>query len=70
MDQKILHELMTKLTVNLPTAGRALCDLGRNASYEAGKSGAIAGISVIEIGKKKAVPTAPIRKMLGLEAAV
>jgi hypothetical protein len=69
MDESILREITEKLTVDLPTAGRALCDVGRNASYEAGKTGKIAGVAVIEIGKKKAVPTAPIRKMLGLEPA-
>ena len=68
MDEDIRREIMTKLTVDLPTAGRAL-GVGRNTSYEAGKSGHIGGIAIIEIGKMKAVPTAPIRKLLGLEVA-
>jgi hypothetical protein len=68
-DEQIRRELATKLTVSVPVAGKALCDLGRNASYEAAKTGAIGGVGVIEVGRKKAVPTAPIRKALGLEAA-
>lgn len=68
-DKDLLHEIMTQLTVSVPVAGRALCSLGRNASYEAAKSGAIAGVPVIEVRGKKAVPTAPIRKVLGLVEA-
>ncbi|MCC2654531.1 MAG: hypothetical protein K0Q60_4697, partial [Microvirga sp.] len=33
MDESILREITEKLTVDLPTAGRALCDVGRNASW-------------------------------------
>lgn len=50
-------------------AGKAIFDSGRNAAYEAAKSGTIAGIPVIKVGKKLQVPTAPIRKLLGLESA-
>jgi hypothetical protein len=68
-NERLLEQLRERLTVPVPVAGKALCDLGRNASYEAAKSGSIGGVPVIKIGTKLAVPTAPIRRRLGLEAA-
>lgn len=66
-DEDITRQLKTQLTVSVPVAGRALANLGRCASYEAAKTSSIAGIKVLQIGKKKVVPTAPIRRALGLE---
>jgi hypothetical protein len=64
----LLQELRTQLTVSVPTAGKALADLSRNGSYEIAKrDGKIAGCPVLEVGGKLRVPTAPIRKVLGLE---
>jgi hypothetical protein len=67
-EKTLLEQLMNQLTVDVPTAGRALADLSRNAAYDvAARDGAIAGIAVFEAGGKKRVATAPIRKKLGLE---
>lgn len=67
-DKALLREIMTKLSVSVPTAGKALGDLTRNASYEVAKRDRkIAGCPVLEVGGKLRVPTAPIRKALGLE---
>jgi hypothetical protein len=48
--------------VAVPTAGKAF-GLGRNSTYAAVKSGELPSV---RIGGKIAVPTAPLRKMLGL----
>ena len=58
----IMHEITTKTTVSVPAAGRAF-GLGRNSAYAAVKSGELPSI---RIGGKIAVPTAPLRRMLGL----
>ena len=64
MDEKIRKAIMNELTVPLwPTAGRAL-GLGRNATYEAAERGKIPTIKTG--GRKKPVPTAPLRKLLGI----
>jgi hypothetical protein len=66
MDDEIREAIMTKLTVPLwPTAGRAL-GLGRSATYAAAERGEI---PTITLGAKRPVPTASLRKMLGMEAA-
>lgn len=66
MDDEIRIAIMTKLTVPLwPTAGRAL-GLGRNATYEAAERGEI---PTVKVGRKRPVPTAPLRRLLGIEAA-
>lgn len=66
MDEEIRSAIMNKLTVPLwPIAGRAL-GLGRNATYEAAERGEI---PTIKVGRKKPVPTAVLRKMLGVEVA-
>lgn len=71
MDQKILHLLKTQLTVSVPEAGRALGNLCENTAYAvAAATGEIAGCPVIEAGGKKRVPTAPIRRKLGIDDAV
>jgi hypothetical protein len=68
MNEDIRHLIMTKLTVPVPVAGAAF-GLGRNASYEQAKSGKIGSVHVIEVGRKRTVPTAPLRRVLGLEPA-
>lgn len=69
MDRKILKAIMTELTVSIPVAGRALGDLCENTAYgEARKTGQIAGCPVIDVAGKRRVPTAPIRRRLGLTA--
>jgi hypothetical protein len=66
-DDDVRREIMTRLTVSVPVAGKALAGLGRNASYQAAKGGNIGTVPIIEIGGRKAVPTAPIRKVLGID---
>lgn len=61
-----LRKLITEeLTVPVEVAGQAL-GLSRNSAYEGCKSGEIPSI---RIGKRIAVPTAPLRRMLGIENA-
>ena len=68
MNRKILKAVMTELTVSIPVAGKALGNLCENAAYtEARKTGQIGGCPVIDVGGKRRVPTAPIRKMLGIK---
>ena len=65
MTQLEIRELLGRLTITpdkLLESG--ILPLGRNAIYEAIKRGDIAAI---EIGKKKAIITAPLRKRLGME---
>lgn len=61
-----LKDLLSKPTASVPDVGRICFGLARNAAYAAAKSGQIPSI---RIGGKIAVPTAPLRKMLGIEAA-
>ena len=64
MDAKIRKAIMQELTVPLwPTAGRAL-GLGRSATYKAAEQ---KKIPTVDVGHKKPVPTALLRKMLGIE---
>jgi hypothetical protein len=66
-DNKLRREIMTQLTVSVPTAGKALAGLSRNASYDlAARDGSIAGIKVVRVGGRLVVPTAMIRRVLGL----
>ena len=62
-----LEALLSKPTASVPDVGRICFGLARNASYMAVAKG---DIPSIRIGGKIAVPTAPLRKMLGIEAAV
>jgi hypothetical protein len=64
-DREIRRDIMTKLTVPLwPHAGWAF-NLGRSATYDAERAGKIKTID--DVGHKKPVPTAWLRKKLGLE---
>jgi hypothetical protein len=65
MDQNLRELLVSNLTVPVDTAAK-IFGIGRNAAYDACKTG---DIPSIRIGGRIAVPTAPLRKMLGLEAA-
>ena len=58
--------LSWKLTVDLPTAGRAF-DLGKNASYDAYHRGDFP-VRVLKIGKKLRVVTQDVLTALGLES--
>jgi hypothetical protein len=61
-DEEIRKAIMTKLTVPVPVAGRAL-NLAKNPAYAAVHRGEIPSI---RIGRRIEVPTAPLRKMLGI----
>lgn len=66
-EQDVIADIRGKLTVPLyPHAALAL-GLSRNSAYEAAKKGEI---TTIRIGNLIRVPTAPLRKMLGMDAAV
>lgn len=59
-----LKQLLSKPVANVPDVGRVCFGLTKNASYEAAKRGDFA---CIRMGGRIVVPTAPLRKMLGIE---
>ena len=61
---KAVLEMMRGPTTTVPLAGAAL-GLSRNKAYEAAKRGEI---PTLKFGKRLVVPTAPLRRMLGLES--
>ena len=62
----VIEQIRTKPTVPLwPVVGLVL-DMSKGSVYEAAHSG---DIDVIKIGSRYKVPTAPLRKKLGIEAA-
>lgn len=63
--QQIHTEIRQKLTVSLSIAGAAL-GLSKNPTYEAARRGEI---PVIKVGRSLRVPTAPLRRLLGIEDA-
>jgi hypothetical protein len=64
MDEDIRKALTEQLSVSVELAGRAF-RLSRGPAYEAVRTGQIPSI---RIGRKIVVPTAPLRKMLGIES--
>lgn len=68
MDPKIRKAIMEELTVPLwPHAGRAL-GLGRSAVYEAAARGDVPTVDTG--GRKKPVPTAKLRRLLGIDERI
>jgi hypothetical protein len=63
MNDQITRALMERVSISVETAGRAF-GLGRNSAYRAVKEGQLPSI---RIGAKIVVPTAPLRRMLGIE---
>jgi hypothetical protein len=61
-----LKMLLSKPTATVPDVGRVCYGLCRNASYAAAKKG---DIPTVKIGGGLFVPTAALRKQLGIEAA-
>jgi hypothetical protein len=59
----IRKALTERVSVPVVVAGKAF-GLGRNSAYQAVKEGQLPSV---RIGNKIAVPTAPLRRMLGLE---
>jgi hypothetical protein len=62
---EIIRLLQTQLTVGPEVAGRAF-GLGRSASYRACDPEGGGAIPAMRIGGKIVVPTAPIRRLLGI----
>jgi hypothetical protein len=60
-----LMGLLRKPTITVTQAGMKIFGLSRNGSYEAAKRG---DFPTIRMGKLLIVPTAPLRRMLGIEA--
>ncbi|WOH70664.1 DNA-binding protein [Bradyrhizobium sp. NDS-1] len=58
-----LEALLSKPTAEVPDVGRICYGLSRNSSYEAAKRGEI---ETIRVGRLLKVPTAPLRKKLGM----
>ena len=52
-------------SVSIPVAGRALADLGMNASYAAANNNKL-GVPVFETGGRKRCPSIAILRKLGL----
>lgn len=63
MDNDLRRALTDRLTIDVQSAGR-IFGIGRNAAYEAVKRGEIPSV---KIGGRIAVPTGPLRKMLGID---
>ena len=63
MDDEVRKAVVERLTVSVEVAAKAF-GLGRNSGYAAVKSGEIPSLRV---GGRICVPTAPLRKMLGIE---
>ena len=63
VDRKIRKALTENLAVSVSTASKAL-GTGEYATYTGIKAG---DIPSIKVGRRIMVPTAPLRKMLGIE---
>jgi hypothetical protein len=61
-----LRILLSRPTATVPDVGRICFGLSRNGAYNAAKAG---GIPTIKVGGQYFVPTAALRKQLGIEAA-
>ena len=61
-----LEKLLRRPTISVPECGMKIFGLCRNASYEAAKRG---DFHTISLGKRIVVPTAPLRRQLGMAAA-
>jgi len=61
-----LKALLSRPTASIPDVGRVCFGLCRGASYTAAKNG---DIPTIKVGRGLFVPTAALRKILGIEAA-
>jgi hypothetical protein len=64
MNEKV-EKLLRQPTISVDDAAKVL-GIGRNAAYMATRTGQI---ETMEVGKRKLVLTAPLRRKLGLEVA-
>jgi hypothetical protein len=63
--EQALAALRQKPSVSIPVAGRALADLGKNASYGAAEKGTL-GVPVFEAAGRKRVPSIAVQRKLGM----
>ena len=61
-----LQKLLSNPTASVRDVGRVCFGLSVGASYEAANRG---DFPTIRVGRLRKVPTAPLRKLLGMEAA-
>ncbi len=61
-----LNALLSAPTADVPEVGRICYGMSRNGSYAAAARGEI---PTIKVGRLLKVPTAPLRRQLGLEVA-
>ena len=59
-------EILSQPTADVPVVGEVFFNLGRGAAYRAAKSG---DIQTVKVGGRVRAITAPLRKLVGLEAA-
>ena len=59
---------METLTITIDEAARLL-GIGRNLAYQAARTGSLASVPVIRVGKRLLVPRAPLERLLAGEAA-
>jgi hypothetical protein len=58
------------VSTDVATAGRAL-GLSRDHAYDLARTGELApGVPVLRVGRQYVVPTAPLRRALGIDAPV
>lgn len=61
----LIDELRSKPVCSVETAARA-CGIGRTLAYEQVRTqGAIAGVKILSVGRKRLCPTLPILRLLG-----
>ena len=49
------------------TQAAELLGISRNSAYEAARSGRLAGVPILRVGRRLLVPTASLHAVLGLE---
>ncbi|MBB4001569.1 helix-turn-helix domain-containing protein [Aurantimonas endophytica] len=62
-----IDEALARPTISVPDAGALFFGLGRNAAYDAAKSGEI---PTIRIGGRIVVPVAPLAERVGLRSTI
>lgn len=57
---------MVRLILTIEEAS-LLLGVGRSTAYEQARSGAIAGVEIIQVGRRKMVPAGPLADLLGVD---
>ncbi len=50
------------------TEAAELLGISRNSAYEAARTGELAGVPVLRVGRRLLVPASPLRAVLGLDS--